>query len=63
MNVFNLPVSRVYLEIIKNPEVIKKNGTATRATTRVNIKSLVSLTDDKGEVWIVITNIAAANRK
>lgn len=47
----------------KNPEVIKKKGTATRATIRVRIKSPVALKEANGEVWIVIIKIAAIRRK
>ena len=46
----NFSVLYVYLEIRKKPDVIKKNGTATRAIIRVNIKSPVSLKEASGEV-------------
>jgi hypothetical protein len=39
----------------KKPDAIKKKGTATRASILVRTKSVVSLTEVSGEVWIVTT--------
>ena len=63
INFFSLSSLRDYLEIKKNPEVIKKNGTATRAKIRVSIKSPVWVKEAKGEVCIVMTKTAAIRRK
>ena len=40
-----------------------KNGTATRASTRVNQKSHNGETDTSGEVWFATTSTTAARRK
>ena len=52
----------LFAESKKNPEVIKKNGTASRATTLVRTKSPVSLNELNGDVWIATTRNAATIR-
>lgn len=62
-NLFNLSEFLLFFEIRKNPDVIKKNGTATRETIRVSMKSHVWLYDDNGDVWIAMIRNAAKNLK
>jgi hypothetical protein len=47
----------------KYPDDMKKNGTATRATILVSIKSAVPFTMANGDVWMATTRTAAISLK